>query len=135
MDRERDEVRVPEALPDPRRLRRGRDRAVEVALRLALEHRRDQEIPLLDAVAPLALDQPPGPAEPAAGARHLSLLHEVDADPEGATRGPQRLAAVQVGLMCVFESFVELVLPAEHVGGSCQPLEVVVRQGRLPVGL
>jgi hypothetical protein len=131
---ERYEVPVTEALADPDCLRRHCDRALEIALRFALEHHRDQEVALLDAFTALAIHEALRSSEPAARAPHLALLDEVDPHPERAACRGQGFTRVQASLVGALERVVEVAVTAEHVGGDCQQLEVAGFQGRLSIG-
>ena len=124
---EREQVGVAEALADRGRLGRGGDRGLVVAGRLVLEHPRQQEVALLDAVAVLALDEPP---------RALRT-----SPPRGSDRAASRLIPTQnalraaaspsprssVRVMGALERGDVLVVAPEHVGRRRQQLEVLGR--------
>ena len=52
----------------------------------------EEQVPLLGALAPLALDQPLGPRQPAGGPAGLAEGVETKAEPERGTRRPQSIA-------------------------------------------
>ena len=84
---EGEQVGVAEALSDRGGLARGGGRRLAVAAGLLLEYGRQQQVAALDAVALLALQQPPGAPQPAARPADLPVAGEGDADPERAAQG------------------------------------------------
>jgi hypothetical protein len=62
-----EQVRVPEALADLGGGGRHGVGGLVLAAGLVAQHRRQQQVALLDAVAPLPFEQPLGPAKPARG--------------------------------------------------------------------
>ena len=122
---EREQVRVAEALPDrARRAGRG-GRRLEVARGLVAEHRRKHQVPLLDALGLLTLDQPLRPAHPARRPPGLAAQHEVEPEPERAARRGQPVAALEMRVVGALERAAVLLVAAEHVRGGRQPLEIL----------
>ena len=67
-----EQVRIAEALADLGRLGRGGGRSLVVTGCLMPEHEREQQIASLDAVTPLAFDEPLRASQPSGSAAHLS---------------------------------------------------------------
>ena len=124
LSRQGEQVRIAEALADRDSLGCGGDRRLVVTGSLTLEHQRHQQIALLDAVATLTVDQPPGTAEPTRRAPHLPSEGEVDADPERAAHRAQQFAAIQVSVMGTLQAAHVLVVATEHVRRRRQQLKV-----------
>ncbi len=133
VQREGEQVGVDEALGDRDGLGSGGVCGLELASGLLPHHHGQQEIPALDAVA-LALDDPPRAPEPATGRAELATEREADADPDGAPRGPAHLGVVEVCRVRSLEGALERLVPAEHVCGRREPLEVVRGQPSTLVG-
>jgi hypothetical protein len=74
--REREQVLVPEPRGDRGRFGRRVVRRLRIAFDDMLEHRRDDEVPALDAVRVLGLEQPLRAPEPAAGGPDGAVRHE-----------------------------------------------------------
>ena len=122
VERECEQVGVPEPLGDHDRRGGGGVRTAAVAGDLPLDDLRQEEVAALDAVGPVPLHQPPGAGEPAAGARGLAPQGEAQPDPEGAARS---VVGALVGADGALERRHELVVAAEHVGGRRELLEPV----------
>src|ERR687898_709138 len=88
----------------------------------------------LDAVAPLALEQPPGAPKPAAGTANLPVAGEGHPDPERAAEGRELLARVQGGAMRALEQLAVLGLAADHVCAGGEERKVVRSKRGFPVG-
>ena len=108
-----------------RRLARGGGGPLPVAARLLFEDCGHEQIAALDAVTFLAIEQPLGASEPAAGAAHLPTPREGDAHPEGAPKRGQLLPRRKVGPMGALEKAAVVLLVADHVRGGGEQLEVV----------
>ena len=122
---ERDEVGVPEALADRRRLgERGRGGA-GLAARLLLERDREQQVAAFHALAVRAVEQPLRAAEPAAGLPQLALARQRHPDPERAPQRPQVAALAEVRVVGALEEPQVVGLPPEHVRAGGQPLGVL----------
>ena len=76
----------PKRSADRHRLARRRRGALQVAARLLLEDRGQEHVAALHALALVAIEQPTGAPEPAAGAPHVAVGSERDAHPEGAAQ-------------------------------------------------
>jgi hypothetical protein len=127
-----EQVGVAEALPDRGGVGGGGGSRLPVAAGLLLERGRQQEVAALDAVAPVALEQPPGAPHPAARAADLPVACEGHADPERAAQGGELLARLQVSAMRALEQLAVLGFAAEHVRGGGEQLEVL-RAQRIPL--
>ena len=88
VDREREEVSVTEALADANGLACGFGGRGEVARRLVLEHRRQEQVAALGTLA-LVLKEPLCTAQPARRRADLAAGREVQADPHRAVDGAQ----------------------------------------------
>ena len=131
--RKGEEVLVAEAPSDRCGGARRGGRRLPVACRRVPEHVGNQRVAALDAI-PLALEEPLRAPEPARGRPHLAAQHVVDADPARTVRGTASVSSLDVPLMGPLEPGHPLVVPAEHVGGCRQQLDVRSIQRRLPVG-
>ena len=119
-----EEVGVAEALADAGDVGRHRGRGVEVAIGLMAEHQRDPQIPVLDAVAPGALQQPLCARKPSPRAAHVSLQREVEIHPERAAHGAKWLTGVEMQLIGALQGAQVLLVAPEHVRRRGQPLKV-----------
>jgi hypothetical protein len=122
---EAEEVGVAEALRQLGRPGPHRRPRLELAGVLVLEHQGQQQVALLDAVPRLALDQPLGACEPAAGSACLPCEEELNPDPEGTARRAQGLTRFHVALVGPLEHGDRLLVAAQHVGRGRQQLEVL----------
>ena len=124
---EREEIPVSELLAELGRSCRCRGRAVVVALGLVLEGDGHQHVSALDALA-LAVQQPPGPSEPARAGPHLPAQKEMHPDPERAAGGESRLAGTGALAAGPLHQLQPFVLAPEHVSGDREQLEILHRQ-------
>ena len=124
VDREREEVAVAEALADANRFACGCGCGCEVPGRLVLEHRRQEQVAALGAVA-FVLEKPLCAAQPARCRADLATGREVQADPHRTSDAAQRLPALEVERMRPLEPRDRLVVAAEHEGGGREQLEVL----------
>ncbi len=115
VDREREEVAVAEALADANGLLCGRGCRGEVSGGLVLEHRRQEQVAALGALA-LVLEEPLCAAEPARRRADLAAGGEVQADPHRAADRAKRLPVLEIPLMRALEPRDRLVVAAEHEG-------------------
>ena len=128
------EVRVGESIGDRGDLLEHGVRAGRIAAIKALETDRQEEVALLDVGSAGLLEHPRRPREPAAGARHLALPEEPEAQPErgaGGQGGPILLDRIVVGPRT---DLVAILLSAEEMGDVGEPLEVVESERRFAVG-
>jgi hypothetical protein len=133
--REREQIRVAEALADGRRAGGGRRGRVELAHGVVPERERHQQVPLLDALLAMVLHQALRAPEPAGRAPHLSAVqHQVHADPERDPGCTQRRAGVEPALVSPLEDVQALVVAPERVGRRREPLEVVRLERRGAIG-
>jgi hypothetical protein len=130
---EREALRVAEALGDGGRVGRDGGSGCEVTAGFVLEHERHEQVASLDRV--LLPEDPVGAPEPPAGRTHLSAKGEIDADPDRAPNCAAGLARLQVGVMSALEDPQVLVVPAEHVRGRGQQLEILSSERSGPVGV
>jgi hypothetical protein len=91
-DPERDQVALAEALADGDGVGCLRPCCFEVALPEALEHRPQEEVAALDAVAVLAVEQPLSAREPPRRRGFFPTEQETEADPPATAHRPRHLA-------------------------------------------
>jgi hypothetical protein len=139
---ERQQVRVAEAVTDLRGHAAGGIRAGGIGGRHGPERDQDQQIPLLDAVQPLVVEQPPGSGQPAAALGLLAPEQHEEGQPEAAAGGAGDVVQAQPPAMRTRPELIALVIPARQVRGGRQPLEIlgpkprrVVRGGELGIRL
>ena len=130
---DREQIRIAETRGDLGRRGGGGAGGLQIARRPVLEIGCEQQIALLDTVAPL-FEQPLGAREPARGARDLPAEHEVHADPEGAADSRQILSAIEVALMRTLQRAQLLLVAAQHVRDGREQLQVPRCERRLPIG-
>ena len=126
--REREQVRVSEALTGSGRLRCDGRGGGEVTGRFMAEHQGNPQVAALHAVSSRAIQQPPCATEPALGPAVLAPEQEGDAEPEGAADRAQRLAGVQVQLVGALQG------PAgsRRRARACTPRSPAAPSPRLP---
>jgi hypothetical protein len=95
----------------------------------------NEQIPLLDAFASLALDQPLCSPEPAARRAYLPADREHHAEHECRARRAKRFAGAQVLMVEPFEERQVRVRAARHRGGRREQLEVAGSERLGLVGL
>ena len=125
VQREHREIRVVEALGG---LDSGAGRVegrVELAHRHVLERERHHQIPTLDAVVFLALEQALQSSEPASGPADLATDREVHPEPEAGTHRAQLLSGVEQREVEALEHRQVLVVPADHRRGRREQLQVL----------
>jgi hypothetical protein len=104
--------------------RARRQSGFEVAARLGLVHPREDEIPLLNAVAAILLEYALSAREPAAAAPNLALPRQPHADPERARRRARQSACFQVRLISACEHLHVIVLAPDHEERRREQLEI-----------
>ena len=129
-----EQVGVAEALSDRSGLAGGSSSRLPVVARPLLEHRRQQQVAVLDSVALLALEQPASASQPAARTPDLPMAGESHADPEGAAQGGELITRLQVDAMRALEQVAVLGLATDHVRAGGEECKVVRRERDLPVG-
>ena len=82
----------------------------------------------------LLLQEPVGAAQPATALREVALVIEMKEQPEGAARGPSRLAAVDMALIGAPQRVEALLHLSEQKCRGRQELEVVRVQRPLAIG-
>jgi len=139
---ERQQVRVAEAVTDLGGHAAGGIRAGGVSSRQGPERNQGQQIPLLDAVQPLVVEQPPGSGQPAAALGLLAPEQQEEGQPEPAAGGAGDVVQAQPLAMRARPEIIALVIPTRQVRGGRQPLEIlglkprrVVRGGELGIRL
>ena len=129
---EGDEVSIAEALADRGGLRGGGIRGLVVTGCHVPQDGGRQQVALLDALTPLAVDQPLRATEPSGRAGGLAAEQEVETHPAGAPRGGESSAGIQVSVMGSLEEAQVVVFPAEHVCRGREQLDVRrSKRGRL----
>src|SRR5918996_1191670 len=123
LKRERGPLRVAEPLGQGCRLACDGGRRREVAARFVLEDERNEQVAALDGV--VLADELVGAPEPAAGRTPLPAQRVIDAHPERAPERGGVVARLQRGMMSALQEAQVLVVPAEHVGGRREELEVL----------
>ena len=96
-----------------------------VSLERALEGHRDEQVPLLRAVVPDLVDQPPCAREPAAGAGELAAVQQDEDQPARAAGGPLDLAPFQLRVMGTLPRRDARLVPTDQIRGHREPLDVL----------
>jgi hypothetical protein len=112
---------------------RGLDRPQQVGGRHRPERDQGQQIPLLDAVQPPVVEQPPGSGQPAAALGLLAPEQQEERQPEAAAGGPGGVAQAQPLAMRARPEIIALVILARQVRGGRQPLQILGPKPRLVV--
>ena len=99
-----------------------------------LQHERQQQIPVLDALAPDPLERPPRSGEPPGRPPRLTEGDEPEAQPEGAPRGAHRVPGLEVGAMRPLQGTQAGVVEGPQIRRSRQQLEVLGPERRPLVG-
>ena len=120
-----EKIRVAEPLRDLGRGGGGGVSGGRIARHGLLEVGRHQHVALLDAVRLLMLEHTLSAREPPCRARRVAVEQKVDAEPERASHGRERLPAVEVGAVSAFERALLLLIAADHVGGGREQLQVL----------
>ena len=128
--REGHQVGVAEASAHLGRRRGGGHRAVDITARLLAEHVGDQQVPALDAIVPVLLDEASRPCQPTTAATHLSGQEQPHPDPEGAGSGAEARAGLDVAVMCAFERREMVLFAPDHELCGREQLEVLRARGR-----
>ena len=128
VQRHREEVAIPEALPDCRRLARDRSSLCEVSSRLVLEDERDQQEAVFRGLLGPCLEEALRAAEPARCRPDEPSVREVHPDPRRRPGCAQRLGALRVEVMCPFEGRDRLVIASEHQQRHRQKLKIFGRE-------
>ena len=124
MAREREPVRIAEALRDRGGLGCDRGGLLELPFGLVLIDEWHEQVAALDDVALLAVEQPLRATDPAARGADLAPREEAHSTPEGAADGRKRFARIEIGVVSPFESTLEIAVSPEHVRGGREQLEV-----------
>jgi hypothetical protein len=130
---ERHELRIAEALADPRRLVVGGVEGRIVTRPHAPERLEHEQVPALHAVVPAIVQQPLAPGQPAAALRRLALDQRGEAEPERAPRRPRGCAASQERVVRPRPGVGALGVAADQVRGDRKALEVFGLEGRLAI--
>ena len=121
----REEIAVAEALGDGRRLTCERGSRFEVASGFESEHGRDHQVPVLDRVPRLPVEQPLRAAQPAVGGCDHPAKTEIHPDPGRRADRTLRLAALEVPMVRALQNRNRLVVATEHQLGHGQELEIL----------
>ena len=142
LSREREQVRVAEALADLQSGSGRGGRCREVTGGLVLVHDRQHHPATLRTITSVALEHPLRTSEPAGRAAHLAPERQIRADPPCTARGASSLAGVDVDVMGTLQEAHPLVIAPEHVGRRRQELDVfgaerlrLIRTGQGLVGV
>ena len=125
VSRERESVRIAESLGNGSRLGGDGRARLEVAGRLVLVRERHEEIAALDEIAWLAFEKALCPGDPTAAWAHFASNEESQADPDGVPDCRQRLARLEVRVMCALQEREVLVVSAEHECRRGEQLEIL----------
>ena len=134
VDREGKEVAIVEPLTDRDCFTCGPGCGRVVACGLTLEHERQEQVAALRALARILIEQPLGTPQPPARRPQLTLRGKMQSDPQSRPDASQGLTCGQVPVVGPLERADPLVVPAEHVRGQREPLEILWRQRRLTLG-
>jgi hypothetical protein len=85
----------------------------------------NQQVPSLDALTLLAVEQSLPASEPSHRGRGLAAEQQVMADPPGATRRARGIGGIQVGVMGALEPAYIVDVAAEHVRRPRQQLKIL----------
>jgi len=134
VDRDRRELGVAELLADGDRTTGGRNGALVLACAQHLHGDRHQDITVFHARASLALEQAPGPSDPAVGLAVLAANRELEPEPARGAQGALHRSSVEVRQMRALERPQILVVQAQEIGRRRQELEILALEPRRPIG-
>jgi hypothetical protein len=126
------EVRITEAVADVGGLAEGGTCGRGVALAQALECQWHEQISLLHTVL-VAVEQPPGPSEPAIATGQFTLDQVAEGQPECAPSGSRSISQAQALVMRPRPYIGALAIPADQMSGHRKPLKVLKLKGRVVI--